>query len=73
MGYTKISISLEPEIAEELKRFAVPRGMSKLVNEALRGVLQGDRLQRLLNDMDAEHGPILDKIKREVDAVEWPD
>jgi len=72
MTHTKISITLEPEIAEELDRVAGRRGRSAFINAALRQKLQAVRLRALLDEMEAEAGPIPDAVQQQVDALEWP-
>ena len=71
--YTKISVTLDPKVAAELRAVAGPRGVSAFVNEAVRQHLQAQRLQHLLlAEMDEEFGPVSEAIAREVDAVAWP-
>ena len=72
MKYAKISITLDPTVAAELRAVAGPRGVSAFVNEAVRQQLQAQRLQRLLEEMDEDFGPISEAVAREVDAVAWP-
>ena len=73
MAYTKISVTLESEVAAELRRNVGPRELSAFVNEAVRQHLQVARVRRLLDHMEAESGPIPDDVQSEVDAVDWPD
>jgi hypothetical protein len=70
--YAKISDTLDPKVAAELRAVARPRGVSAFVNEAVRQRLQAQRLQHLLAEMDEELGPVSEAIAREVDAVAWP-
>jgi hypothetical protein len=63
---------LDPKVAAELRLVAGSRGVSSFVNDAVRQRLQARRLQRLLDDMDDEFGPISDEVAREVDTVTWP-
>jgi hypothetical protein len=72
MKYTKISVTLESDIEAELRRVAGARGISAFVNEAVRQQLQASRLRRMLDEMEAESGPIPEAVQREVDALEWP-
>lgn len=72
MSYTKVSITLEPGVAEELRRVAGRRGLSAFVNESVRQQLQGVPLRRLLEEMEAESGPIPEEVRRRVDALDWP-
>jgi hypothetical protein len=73
MKYAKLSITLEAEVADELRGVAGPRGVSAFVNAAVRQQLQANRLRRMLKDMEAESGPIPEDVQRRVDALRWPD
>ena len=73
MKHTKISVTLESDIETELRQAAGTRGISAFVNEAVRQQLQAARLRSLLDEMDAEFGPIPEDVRREVDAPAWPD
>jgi hypothetical protein len=72
MKHTKISVTLESDIETELRQVAGAGGISAFVNEAVRQQLQAARLRRLLDEMDAQFGPIPDEVRREIDAQEWP-
>ena len=72
MPFTKVSVTLAPEVADELRRVAGRRGLSAFVNDAVRQQLQAVRLRRLLADLEREHGPIPDAITKEVDEAAWP-
>jgi hypothetical protein len=68
----KVSLSLDPELVAEARELAGRRGLSSLVNDALRIRLQHIRVARLLDEMDAEFGPVPPDVREEV-AREWPD
>jgi hypothetical protein len=72
MKHTKISVTLESDVETELRQVAGTRGVSAFVNEAVRQQLQAVRLRRLLDEMEAESGPIPQDVRREVDALTWP-
>jgi hypothetical protein len=72
MKHTKISVTLESDVEAELRLVAGTRGVSAFVNEAVRQQLQAVRLRRLLDEMEAESGPIPQDVRREVDALAWP-
>lgn len=72
MKYAKVSVTLEPEVAAELREVAGSRGISAFVNDAVRQQLQARRLRRMLDEMECEYGPIPDNVRDEVDALEWP-
>ena len=73
MGYEKISITLEPKVAAELREVAGKGGLSAFVNDAVRQKLQAVRLRALLDEMEAEAGPIPSDVRDKVDALPWPD
>ncbi len=56
----KVSVSLDEDLVEELER--EHQGVSAQVNEAVRAELDRRRRQRLLvellDQLDAEHGPV---------------
>lgn len=54
----KVSLSLDGALLAEARQVAGPRGLSALVNDALRLKLQHERLRRLLGEMDREFGPV---------------
>lgn len=71
MGVDKVSLSLDTELLAEARELAGPRGLSSLVNDALRVRLQQVRVTRLLDEMDDEFGPVPPAIAEEV-ARQWP-
>lgn len=73
MKRTKISITLESETEVELRRVAGAGGISAFVNQAVRQQLQATRLRHLLDEMEAESGPIPEDVRREVDGLSWPE
>lgn len=58
MAVEKVSLSLDADLIATARRVAGRRGLSALVNDALRIKLQHERLRALLTDMDAEFGPV---------------
>jgi hypothetical protein len=54
----KVSLSLDSAILAEARQVAGRRGLSALVNEALRIKLQHERLKRLLAEQEREYGPV---------------
>jgi hypothetical protein len=54
---TKLSVTVEDELAEELRERAGSRGISAFVNQAVRHELQLGRLGALLADLENELGP----------------
>lgn len=72
MAVEKVSIALEADLAEEARRQAGPRGLSRLVNAAVRQYLQAGRLQEFEEELTKRYGPISDEAKERAAAIEWP-
>jgi hypothetical protein len=72
MTVEKVSLSLDREIVDKARRIAGPRGLSALVNDALRLRLQQERLRALLAEMDAEFGPVRPEDMEKARKT-WPD
>ena len=72
MTVEKVSLSLDAELVARARRVAGNRGLSALVNEALRIKLRHERLRAVLAEMDAEFGPV---PARELDRTRaaWPE
>ena len=72
MPVEKVSLSLDADLVARARRVAGHRGLSALVNEALRIKLQHERLRAVLAEMDAEFGPVpaeeLDRAR-----AAWPE
>ena len=72
MAAEKVSLSLDSELLAQARRVAGRRGLSALVNDALRIKLQHERLRALLVQMDAEFGPV-PAGETERARKTWPD
>jgi hypothetical protein len=57
MGMTKLSVTVEENLVDELRDRAGDRGISAFVNQAVRHELQLARLGELLADLENELGP----------------
>ncbi len=57
MGMTKLSVTVEEDLVDELRERAGERGISAFVNQAVRHELQLGRLGELLSDLENELGP----------------
>jgi hypothetical protein len=57
MSMSKLSVTVEDDLANELREQAGPRGISAFVNQAVRHELQLARLGTLLADLEDELGP----------------
>ena len=67
----KISISVDAELLQQARSVAGSRGLSALVNDALRVRLQHERLRRLLDDLDTEFGPVPEEERKRARSA-WP-
>jgi hypothetical protein len=72
VAVAKVSLSLDQELVDQARALAGARGLSALVNEALRVQLQHERVRRLLAEMDEEYGPVPEQVMEEV-RREWPE
>ncbi|MDP8960705.1 MAG: type II toxin-antitoxin system VapB family antitoxin [Actinomycetota bacterium] len=65
MAVGKVSLSIDEDLLAEARARVGRRELSSYVNEALRRQLQRDRLTGLLDEMEAESGPIPDEVMEE--------
>lgn len=65
MAVGKVSLSIDEDLLAEARARAGRRELSSYVNQALRRQLQRDRLTELLEEMEAESGPIPDELMEE--------
>lgn len=72
MPTEKISLTLDETLVAAARDLVGRRGLSRYVNQALRHQLQRDRLVGLLEELEAEAGPIDRRVMEEV-RREWPD
>ena len=72
MAKKKCSIALRAELAQEARRLAGPRGLSRLVNTALEQYLQAPRLRQLETGLAAEHGSTAEEAQRRAAAIHGP-
>ncbi len=71
MAIAKVSVSVDAELLAEARELAGRRGLSALINDALRVRLQHARVGRLLDEMVEEFGPVPSAIEEEVGRT-WP-
>lgn len=71
MAIAKVSVSVDADLLAEARELAGRRGLSALINDALRVRLQHARVGRLLDEMDTEFGPVPAEIEEEVRRG-WP-
>ena len=69
MEQVRITVTLDQQVAAELRRSAGSRGMSAFVNDAVLRRLQAVRIQKMLDEMDEEFGPVPLDVQQEVDAL----
>ena len=70
MAVVKKSVAFDEKVVKEAIEKAGERGFSRFVNDAVAQRLQAERINQFIAEFEAEHGPIPDEIKREVDE-EW--
>jgi hypothetical protein len=73
MGSTKISVSLDEPLAKEIRRDARAsrRKVSTWLADAAREYLRQKHARKLLEELDAEQGPVAQDVLDEVDR-QWP-
>ena len=71
MVIAKVSVSIDADLLAEARELAGHRGLSALINDALRVRLQHVRVSRLLDEMDTEFGRVPAEIEEEVRRA-WP-
>jgi Arc/MetJ-type ribon-helix-helix transcriptional regulator len=68
----KVSVSLPSELTEAIRARTGAGGFSRYVTDAVQDRIQHDLLGDLLDELEAEHGPIDEAGVREA-MKEWPD
>ena len=71
MASVKKSVTLDEDLVREALGFAGERGLSRLLNEGLRRQVLVERGRVLVEQYEAEHGPIPQAELDDVD-VQWP-
>jgi len=66
---SKVSLSIEEDMLAEARERAGRRELSSYVTDALRRQLQHDRIGELLDEMEAESGPIAEDLMEEARRV----
>jgi hypothetical protein len=72
MTTVKVSTTLDSSSVAEAKALVGERGFSRFLNESLAMRLQRVRLEKLLDEMGEEFGPIPDEAHAWVEGQEWP-
>jgi hypothetical protein len=68
----KVSVSMPRELMEAVRHRTGAGGFSRYVSDAVQDRLKHDLLGDLLNELEAEHGPIPQQIRDETRRM-WPD
>ena len=68
----KVSVSMPEELAEAVRSRVGAGGFSRYVSEVVEREIRHERLGRLLDELEAEHGPIPPEIREQTRRM-WPD
>jgi hypothetical protein len=68
----KVSVSMPEELTTAIRERTGPGGFSRFVTEAAERQLKSELLRELLDELDAEFGPVPPEL-REQAKREWPD
>jgi hypothetical protein len=68
----KVSVSMPEDLATAIRERIGPGGFSRYVTEAVERRFRHDRLGDLLDELDAEFGPVSPEILRWAER-QWPD
>jgi hypothetical protein len=67
----KVSVSMPEELAEAVRTRTGAGGFSRYVTEAVRRELRHDLLGNLLDELEAEYGPVPPEVRAQT-RREWP-
>jgi hypothetical protein len=68
----KVSVSMPEELADAVRARTGAGGFSRYVSEVVEREIRHERLGGLLDELEAEYGPVPPEI-REQTRREWPD
>jgi Arc/MetJ-type ribon-helix-helix transcriptional regulator len=68
----KVSVSMPDELANAVRRRTGAGGFSRYVSDAVQARIRHDLLGDLLDELDAEHGPIPPEVLED-SRFRWPD
>ena len=68
----KVSVSMPEELAEAVRSRTGAGGFSRYVSEAVEREIRHDLLGDLIDELEAEYGPVPQELLDEADR-EWPD
>ncbi len=69
MAVTKLSISIDAELAAEVRERAGERGVSGFVERAVRRELERVRLVALSEELERDLGPVDEDVISEIDSL----
>lgn len=72
MASTQVTVALDPSLLAEVEARAGQGRLSAYVAYALERQLQLDKVGRLLDGLDDDHGPVPDEVRDAVEQ-EWRD
>jgi Arc/MetJ family transcription regulator len=72
MAVTKLSISIDAQLAAEVRELAGERGVSGFVEKAVRRELERQRLVALSGELERDLGPVDEDVISEIDEL-WDD
>jgi predicted DNA binding CopG/RHH family protein len=67
----KVSVSMPEELAEAVRARAGAGGFSRYVTEAVEREIKHDQLGELLDELEAEHGPVPAEVREQTRRM-WP-
>jgi hypothetical protein len=67
----KVSVSMPEELAEAVRARAGAGGFSRYVSEVVEREIRHERLGQLLDELEAEHGPVPPEIQEQARRM-WP-
>jgi Arc/MetJ-type ribon-helix-helix transcriptional regulator len=68
----KVSVSMPEELADAVRARTGAGGFSRYVSEAVQREIRHDLLGELIEELEAEYGPVPDEV-RDQTRREWPD
>jgi hypothetical protein len=70
--FQKVSVSIPTELLDLARARTGPGGFSRYVTDAVQARLQHDLLGDLLDELEAEHGPVPEEVREQTRQM-WPD
>ena len=67
----KVSVSMPQELVEVVRARAGAGGFSRYVSEAVEREIRHDRLGQLLDELEAEYGPVPPEVREQTRRM-WP-